>query len=795
MGDDIFNYPFGSGSGTVNVHGWISVEFSEPVGRTSRFRMRWHAVGDVPFFAFASGHFLHVTGEQTFHSAIQVSQGNLNLDTGEVTNLDVHAIFQNVLIQKSARYDRLPVISDGTAFSALFLDFPPPPLPIELPFSERPVTSQTARFILDANQRITGFEFHGVTFIPINALPALGLMPPFTFAREGVTIVPGMEGCLPGTVPESQCLSESRFPDGIASPENAYLSPNLRLVTAELREVARSPVSPPALPEGPVMGAAAAALAGRLYLTGGSDGSRPVPRLSSYDPSANEWTNLPDLPRGRWQHCAAAAGGRLYVAGGREGGPDPVNSVVAYDPATRSWSPVAPLPVAATQGACAALDSRIYWFGGATGSSGLSDAALVFDPSAGQWSPLPPLPVPLAGSAVAVAGREIWVINGTMDGRTATNRVFVFTPDSGLWREGPATTRAVFGGSASWLDGRIYLAGGRTAPEGALDVGTELYHSQTTQLFAAGQWYDGLSPLLPAAGMAGAALGDTWYLAGGDTASTSPPSPTGIVQAFRTPRGWVASDTYPVFTTQTVRNAAGLGVGPEELAPGALASILGSNFTSRTLVAPPVREEGRFLTTDLPQELGGVRVTLDGAPAGIVSVSPARIDFQVPFGVSAGRALMVRVSRDGAEAPAAFVRVAPAAPGIFTYTYGEARAVHVLNEAAAIATNADGTLNYPSQPAHPGELITLRVTGLGAVDRQPEPLQRAPRDPAMAVQLPEVLIDGRLAAVQAAILVPGEAGLYDVRVTIPRETRTGERVLVQLRTGDIESNKAVLAIE
>ena len=140
-------------------------------------------------------------------------------------------------------------------------------------------------------------------------------------------------------------------------------------------------------------------------------------------------------------------------------------------------------------------------------------------------------------------------------------------------------------------------------------------------------------------------------------------------------------------------------------------------------------------------------------------------------------------------------RLAPQAPGIFTYTYGETRSIDVLDGAAAIASNADGTLNYPSQPAHPGETITLRVTGLGEVDPRPAPLARGPREPAAVIRIPEVLIDGRSAVVQSAVLAAGEAGLYDVRVTIPRETRTGVRVRVQLRAGEILSNVAVLAIE
>jgi uncharacterized protein (TIGR03437 family) len=796
MGDSFHNYPFGNGSGSVNVHGWVSIEFSPPEGRTAKFRMRWHAVGDVPLVSFPNGHFIHVTGEQNLGSGVQISQGELNLDTGDVTNLDVHGIFQNVLIQKASKYNRLPLVSDVSSFTALFVDFPPLEFPFDLPFKERPATSLAVRFVVDASQRITGFELQGVTFVPITVLPALGLMPPYAFGQNGDTIIPGMEGCLPGTPSTANCLSEAQLPDGLVAPFNAYLNPNLHLVTAELREITGPAAIPPAHPGGPVTGAGATSVEGRFYVVGGSDGDRVSSRASAFDPARNEWTTLPDMPRAVWQHCTAAVGGKVYVAGGRDGrSPDPVDTVAAFDPATLTWADVASLPVGTADAACASLDSRIYLFGGATAAAAASDAAWVFESRSGQWSALPRMPVPLAGSALAVAGREIWIINGTTDGITATDRVLVFSPDSGSWSEGPATTRAVYGASAAWLEGRIHVAGGRTAPGGALDVGNVLYHSQTMQVLAGGAWWAGLYPPLPASGMAGALVGDTWYLTGGDTAPVHPAAPTGIVQTFAGARDWAVSDSYPVFAVQTVRNAAGLGVGPAELAPGTMASIIGTHLAPHKLAAPSVRSNGQYLTTDLPDELDGVRITIDGKQAGIVAVSPDRIDFQVPFGLAIGNTVALRVSRGGVEAPPALVRLSPAAPGIFTYTYGETRSIDVLNEAAAIATNANGTLNYPSQPAHRGDTVTLRVTGLGDVNPRPEPLQRGPRVPAAVVQPPEVLIDGRPAVVESASLAAGEAGLYEVRVTIPPDSRTGVRVLVQLRAGGIQSNPAVLVIE
>jgi N-acetylneuraminic acid mutarotase len=580
MGDAIFNYPFGSGVGAVNIHGWVSVEFSEPVGRTVRFRLRWHGVGDVPLFAFASGHFLRVRGEQNFSSVLQPSLGVLNLDTGEVTNLEAHAIYQNVLIQKSSRYDRLPSLSDLSGFSALFVDFPPLEFPFELPFRERPQVSLNMRFVTDANQRITGLELRGVTFLPITVLPSLGIMPPFTFARKGVTVVPGTDGCLPGTLPPSQCLSEERVPDGVDAAPNAYLSPRMDLISSEMREIAAGArVLPAALP-GAVLGAAGAALGGRMYVAGGSDGERAIARASVFDPARNEWTALPEMPRAVVGHCAAAAGGRVYVLGGREAvGGAPLAAVASYDPAARAWTGGVALPAPAAEAACAALDTRVYVFGGATGSGAASDAGWVLDTATGQWSALPRMPLALAGSATAVAGREIWVINGTTDGRAATNRVLVYAPDTGRWREAPVTPRALYGASAAALENRVFLAGGRSGPNGPLDLSEELYQNQTMLVYSSGAWWDGLIPALPAARMAAAVVGDNWYLAGGDTAAlAAAPAASRAVQAFHAALGWAISATTPLYTAQTVRNAAGLGVGPAELAPGAAVAILGSHL-------------------------------------------------------------------------------------------------------------------------------------------------------------------------------------------------------------------------
>ncbi len=801
LGDEISNYPFGRGFGAGPVHGWISITFSPPVGRVAKFRLRWQTVGDEPGISFATGHFFNAKSVANFSSAVQVSEGELNLDTGAISNLEIHAVFQNVLVHKTARNNRFPLSSHGTSFSVLFGDYPPLDFPFPLPFSERPPISMSARFVLDSSQKITGFEFRGTGFIPITVVPKVALMPTYSFAPRGETIIPGADGCLPNTIPPSQCLSEQNIPDGITSPFNAFLSPTLVMISRELREVSGPPVIPPAQPGGVTLGATAAASAGRLYTFGGFDGQRVLNRASVFDPARNQWSVLPNIPSGVWQACSAAAGGKLYLVGGREStGETQIATVRVLDPGASIWSTVASMPIVVANAGCAALDDRLYVFGGFTSSGAASDLAWFYDPAFGQWMPLARMPSPMAGSAVAVAERDIYVVNGTSDGRSATNRVLIFSPASGTWREGPATNRAVYGASAAFLNGRLFLAGGRLAVDGPLDIGDTLFQTQAMQVLVQGRtWFAALHPPLPAAEMAGAVVGDIWYLVGGDTASAPQREPTDIVQTFAAARGWLVSDTHPVFTSTRIRNSASLAVGPAELAPGGLASILGYHLSRETRQAPPVRFSGGFFTTDLPQELAGIRITVDGQPAGIVSVSLERIDFQVPFAVSAGsvaRLVPVQVSRAGVAASPVLVRIVESAPALFIYSHSETRAINYLHQSAAVAYSSNGRLNYAAQPTRVGETIVLLGTGLGDVNPRPEPFSRAPRDRAStALKIPEVFIDNQPATVQTVRLAAGETGTYEIWVTVPTGVRTGFRVPVRLRVSNIDSNEAVIAIQ
>jgi len=807
LGDEISHYPFGPGFGAGAIHGWVAIDFSTPVDRVAKFRITWRVVGDEPIIAFQSGHFIKARAVGSFNSGVQESKGELSLDTGAISKLEVHAVFQNLLIDKTSRNNRFPLNSSGEKFTVLFGDYPPIDFPFALSFSDRPTTYTQGKFTTDGGGNITGFEFRGATFLPLAAVPKVALMPLYSFAPKGDTIIPGADGCLPGTTPPDQCVTDEKFPDGLLLPQNAYLSPILVISSQELRDPGPARPNPRARLSGESISAAAAPLAGRLWVAGGLDGTgNPSSLVTSYDPAANQWRAEIAEPRRVWQACGAVSGNNFFVAGGRElaNGP-PMNRVDILDTSIGTWHSLT-LPIGLAEPACASVNGRVYIMGGWTNTGIAStpnlgqptNKAFVWD-GALSWQALPDMPIPLAGAAVAVNGSNIYVVNGTQDGSTATNRTLIYSTANGAWSEAPQTNRAVYGASATFLSGRLFLAGGRAAPNGLLDVGNVHYLTQAMQVLVGNTWYAGLEPLVTATGMASGIVGSTWYTVGGDTSiNADAQAPSDLVQAFTVLDGWLVSDAHPVLLSESVRNYVGLGGGPKELAPGTLATILGYYLSTRTVAASAISWNGNYFTTDLPAELGGVQVTIDGQPAGIVSVAPGRVDFQVPFGIGAGpspRPTKVQITRDGVAAPAVISQLVNAAPGLYIYSHGETRELTHLDGSGAIAYNSDGKLNFGGQPARRGTVITLRATGLGDVDNNPAPLQRTPGDiPATPLNIPEVLIDGHSASVQSVRLIPGEAGIYELRVLIPDDVRTGLRVNVQLRAGSILSNRAVLVI-
>lgn len=208
-----------------------------------------------------------------------------------------------------------------------------------------------------------------------------------------------------------------------------------------------------------------------------------------------------------------------------------------------------------------------------------------------------------------------------------------------------------------------------------------------------------------------------------------------------------------------VLNAASFEPG---VSPGGLATIFGADLTSvdGAIVAPRL---------PLPTVLANVSVLVNGIYAPIYSVAYAngedQISFQVPYGTVTGPGAVEVDVFDGAVQTAAVIADSYTEdPGIFTYGNNVALAVHA----------SDGALVGPDDPAAPGEVLVLYVTGLGPLSIQLEDGFGAPDSPlAYTVDPFQVLVDGENSEVFFSGLAPGFDGVYQINFRVPPDAPLG----------------------
>jgi uncharacterized protein (TIGR03437 family) len=222
-------------------------------------------------------------------------------------------------------------------------------------------------------------------------------------------------------------------------------------------------------------------------------------------------------------------------------------------------------------------------------------------------------------------------------------------------------------------------------------------------------------------------------------------------------------------TIQSVTDSAGYG---PRVAPGSIASLFGTGLASGI-----VQASGFPLTTTL----GGSSVSVAGVLAPLFYVSPGQINFQVPSSTASGDVGVVVNGPGGASASFSFT-VTAQAPAI--YQYGTNR---------AFAQNADGSLNSDSAPAAAGSVITVYLTGQGAVSSPvPDGTPTPSSSPDSAVATATAAIGTQSATVQFLGLTPEFAGLAQANIQVPA-LPTGDYPLV-IAVGGLVSASAVVSV-
>lgn len=233
---------------------------------------------------------------------------------------------------------------------------------------------------------------------------------------------------------------------------------------------------------------------------------------------------------------------------------------------------------------------------------------------------------------------------------------------------------------------------------------------------------------------------------------------------------------------RSVTNAFGAST---TLAPNTWVVITGTNLAPAT--SARIWQGSDFTNNQLPTQLDGTSVRLNGQNAYIWYVSPTQLNILTPPNLAAGP-VQVTVTAGGATSTSFSAQAQPISLSLFVFGAGPyATAIHA-NGALLGPTSL-----YPglSTPAQPGESIILYGNGFGPTSVPV--VAGAVSQTGTLSPLPLVQIGGVNATVQFAGLVA--PGLYQLNVQVPESLASGDHAVVVQHAGASTQRGIVLTVQ
>ena len=207
------------------------------------------------------------------------------------------------------------------------------------------------------------------------------------------------------------------------------------------------------------------------------------------------------------------------------------------------------------------------------------------------------------------------------------------------------------------------------------------------------------------------------------------------------------------------------------VAPGSLISIFGVNFAATEFDA------GGF---PLPVATGDLTGTVNGIAVPLIFANANQINAQLPFEAAPGPAAL-KITGHGQTSTLNF-NVAAAGPGVFTF--GANRAV---------AQNEDNSLNTAANAAKVGSVMTIYLTGEGALDNAIASGAQTPATPLSRPTLPcTVTVGGQSAEILFLGMTPGFAGFGQATIRVPDVAAGDQPVVVKI--GGIAGNAPLVTV-
>jgi uncharacterized protein (TIGR03437 family) len=236
-------------------------------------------------------------------------------------------------------------------------------------------------------------------------------------------------------------------------------------------------------------------------------------------------------------------------------------------------------------------------------------------------------------------------------------------------------------------------------------------------------------------------------------------------------------DPPPAVEVGSIVNAATLAANQPH-APGEFVSFFGIGLADRQETAT---------TLPLPTLLGGTSIQIGGVDVPILFASPGQVNAIVPFGLAARSLHPVVVRRGNRVNAPGSIQILDAHPGVFT--------VNQSGQGRGVIVDANFRLIDAANPARPGDVVILFLTGLGETSPAVRTGAPGPSSPLSRTRLGvTATIGGGSAEVLFAGLAPGFAGLYQINVQVPAGAPLGADVPVVVTAGGLSSPPVTMAV-
>jgi uncharacterized protein (TIGR03437 family) len=193
------------------------------------------------------------------------------------------------------------------------------------------------------------------------------------------------------------------------------------------------------------------------------------------------------------------------------------------------------------------------------------------------------------------------------------------------------------------------------------------------------------------------------------------------------------------------------------IAPGELLAVFGNQIGPDQPMGAQLDAMG-----NVTSNLGGFSVLIGGLPAPLLYASTDQINLVAPFGIPSTGQVQVELRQNGTVLSSFDQLVSAQNPGLFTSS-GTG-----MGQLAAL--NQDGTINGPSNPAHPGQIVTVFATGLGAMTPQPIDGSRPPQPVDKPVAPAQVLVSGNPAQIDYSGNAPDLVqGVVQINFLLPAD--------------------------